>query len=352
MLLVYAIAAALALAALYGSYLLLVAIIPGISAPAQPLEPGARSSVGPGRRPRRQDVEFVVDSTRLAAWLYMPEGVDGDVPCVVIAHGLGGTRATGLDAYARAFQAAGMAALAFDYRCLGDSDGEPRQLVWIPSQIEDWHAAIEFARNVDGVDADRIGLWGSSLSGGHVIECAADDQRIAAVSAQCPLLDGGSGGRDALRRVGFLLLMRITFVHALRDLVRSWLGLSAHRIPLVGRPGTIAAMADANAWEAFGKLAPDGFVNEVCARIMVRMDKYHPIQRLQESKCPMLVQVCTLDVSLPQTVVARAEDVLGSRGRIVRYPIDHFDIYLGDNHTRAVQAQVDFFARHLGLREP
>jgi acetyl esterase/lipase len=180
-----------------------------------------------------------------------------------MANGLGSTKDMALDAYAVRFCDAGLAVLAFDYRYNGKSGGEPRQLLWIPSQLEDYAVAVEYARNRDEIDPARIALWGTSLSGGHVLVAAARDNRIACISAQCPLIDGMEAAEAAYHRSSLRQAFRITG-HGQRDLVRSWMGLSPHRIPIAGKPGTVALMPDADAWDTFNELAPDGFINEAC----------------------------------------------------------------------------------------
>jgi dienelactone hydrolase len=85
---------------------------------------------------QRSDVTFESAGTRCAAWLYRPvESGGGPAPCVVLAHGFSGVRDQRLDAYAERFAQAGLAALVFDYRYFGDSDGEPRQLLDIRRQL-------------------------------------------------------------------------------------------------------------------------------------------------------------------------------------------------------------------------
>lgn len=333
----------------YVLYMFFIAIVPGFKVPSQPLERGkSRVSEEVDQLPRsRRDVGFVVDGTQLSAWLYLPEDLSGQVPCIIMAHGLGVTRETGLDAYARRFQKAGFAVLAFDYRHFGESGGEPRQLAWIPYQQEDWSAAVEYVRSLQEIDPTKIALWGTSLSGGHVIMIAARDSEIACVSAQCPLLDGRAGGMDVVKELGLGYILKMTFGHALRDLIRSWLGLSPHKIPLVGKPGTVAALADAGAWNMLEEVAPEGFINEVCARILIRMDKYRPIKKTSEVHCPVLLQVCDKDISLPMSTVDKAERQLGELGEVIHYPIDHFDIYLGSDFEQAVSDQLTFFSRHL-----
>jgi len=239
-----------------------------------------------------------------------------------------------------------LAVLAFDFRYLGASGGEPRQLIWIPYQLEDYAAAVEYARSLKEIDPERIALWGTSLSGGHVISIAADDNRIACVSAQVPLLDGTEAAEENFKQTGFWQGLRIVG-HAQRDLVRSWLGLSPHKIPLFGKPGTVALMADEGAWEAFNELAPDDYVNEACARIGIRMDKYRPITSIDKVRCPVLIQVCDKDITVPKSVLGKASDSLGPLAEIIHYPGGHFDIYIGNTMEKAANDQVNFFHTHL-----
>jgi uncharacterized protein len=107
-----------------------------------------------------QEVEFESRGTTLRAGHFLPahdklKNARG-IPCVVMAHGLGGTRACRLEAYAQRFAAAGLHVLCFDYRGFGKSEGKPRQWVSVPRQLQDWAAAIAHARTLPGVDAQRI----------------------------------------------------------------------------------------------------------------------------------------------------------------------------------------------------
>jgi dienelactone hydrolase len=137
----------------------------------------------------RLDVDFDSAGVTCRAWLYLPNATT-PAPIIVMAHGFGGIREMRLDAFAERFRAAGYACLVFDYRHFGASDGEPRQLLDVQRQLADWAAAIAFARTRHDIDADRIVLWGSSFSGGHVLSAAARDSDIAAVISQCPFTDG------------------------------------------------------------------------------------------------------------------------------------------------------------------
>jgi fermentation-respiration switch protein FrsA (DUF1100 family) len=95
---------------------------------------------------------------RCAAGMYWPADTTGPLACVVMGHGFSGTRDMGLAPYAERFASAGMAVLMFDYRHFGASDGQPRQLIDITEQLDDYRAATRFARSLRGMDPERIAL--------------------------------------------------------------------------------------------------------------------------------------------------------------------------------------------------
>lgn len=116
----------------------------------------------------REDLDFESGGVRCSAWLYRPAGI-ARPPVVVMAHGFGAERSFGLPAFAERFASRGLAVFVFDYRGFGASEGEPRYLINPWRHIRDWRAALSHVRSLPGLDADRLGIWGSSYSGGHVI---------------------------------------------------------------------------------------------------------------------------------------------------------------------------------------
>ena len=134
----------------------------------------------------REDIEFDADGVTLRGWLYSPEAVGGAAPTVVMAHGFSAVKEMYLDRFAEEFAGAGLAALVFDNRNFGASDGEPRQEIDPWEQIRDYRTAITYAATRPDVDPDRIGIWGSSYSGRHVLAVAAIDRRVKCVVAQVP----------------------------------------------------------------------------------------------------------------------------------------------------------------------
>ncbi|MCM5680430.1 alpha/beta fold hydrolase [Schlegelella sp. S2-27] len=120
-------------------------------------------------------MQFTVDGLSCAAQLWLPQR-PRPVPAVVLANGFSGTQDWIVPQFASRFAEAGVAALAFDYRHLGRSAGEPRQLIDPRRQRADVRAALAFLRTQPAVDARRVALWGTSLGGSHVVEVAACDR--------------------------------------------------------------------------------------------------------------------------------------------------------------------------------
>lgn len=139
----------------------------------------------------RTDVSFAVgDGLRLAGWLYRPRHATGPVPLIVMSHGTGCVKEMGLAPFAESFADAGFACLVYDHRNLGASEGEPRGELDPWQQVSDMKDAVTYGSTLEGIDASRLALWGTSYSGGHVIVAAATDRRVRCVVAQVPTLSG------------------------------------------------------------------------------------------------------------------------------------------------------------------
>ncbi len=291
----------------------------------------------------REDVRFRSGSEECAGWLYRPAEAAGPVPCIVLAHGFGALKEGRLDAYAERFADAGYAALAFDYRHFGESGGEPRQLVDTGRQQEDWQAAIAFTRELEGIDPERIAVWGSSNSGGHVIWVAARDGRLAAAVAQVP----HTSGITTLRQLEPRRMLGLTWL-GLVDAARSLVGRSPRYMATVGPPGSLAAMTADDAARGYVAMYPEGFEwrNEVAARIMLTYGLYSPGRDAGRVACPTLFQVGTGGPHHPARAGPRGR-TRGAPGELVTYPISHFEIYRGEHFERAVADQLEFLARHV-----
>src|SRR5260221_9185706 len=146
----------------------------------------------------RRDVEFNAEGVAVRGCFYPAEGAGSSARAVVMAHGFSAVKEMSLDSFAEVFAAAGLSVLVFDNRNFGASGGEPRQEIDPWAQVRDYRHAITYASTLAEVDAARIGIWGSSYSGGHVLVVAAADRRVKAGVSQVPLC---SGYRNILRLV-------------------------------------------------------------------------------------------------------------------------------------------------------
>jgi dienelactone hydrolase len=291
---------------------------------------------------QREDVWFNSGSDRVNAWLYRPAG-DGDKPLLVMAHGLGAVRTMRLDAYAERFAAAGYACLVFDYRNFGDSEGAPRQLLDVKMQLQDWTVATAFARTLPGIDPKRIGLWGTSFSGGHVIATAARVPGIAAVVAQCPFTDSVA----SFSAVNPLVSARLTAL-AVRDIATSRFGGNPVMVKTAGHPGEVALMTAPDVYDGYLKLVPAGaeLRNEVAARIGVKLLPYRPGRHAAQVPCPILFCVCETDTVAPSGPTKKYA-ATAPKGEIKLYPEGHFEIYVGDAFERVIADQLEFLGRVL-----
>jgi uncharacterized protein len=272
---------------------------------------------------------------------------DGGRPCVVMAHGFSATMDSGLMPFAKRFAEAGLDVLLFDYRHFGASDGSPRQLLSVRRQLDDYAAAIAFARTLPQVDRARIVAWGSSFSGGHVVPVAVSDGRVAAVISQVPSMDGVATMLNAARKTGFAGMARLTAA-ALADRLASLRGRDPVMAPAVGPPGSVAFMTTPDAEAGMLAVTGPSWRNEVAARIALQLALYRPGLQADRLPCPILVQIADHDSVAPAQAAQDAAWLATGRAEVRTYPIGHFDIYLGAPFERAVADQLHFLRRHVG----
>jgi dienelactone hydrolase len=289
----------------------------------------------------RIDVWFPSGSDDCSAWFYRPAGL-GPFPVVVMGHGLGAIREMGLAPYAERFLAAGYAVLVFDYRHFGASTGEPRQLLSVQRQREDWKAAIAYARTRPETDPDRVAIWGSSFGGGHVIATAADVP-VAAAIAQCPF----TSGLASTLAIPPLTTARVVG-RALRDLVAAARHREPVTVPLAGDPGTTALMTAEDVVPGYLGLVPDGvpFRNEVAARVAFDVLRSRPGARAADVACPLHVTVCDRDSVAPARAATRLL-AKAPNAEVVHRPVGHFGIYTGPEFEAVVSDQLEFLRRHV-----
>jgi cephalosporin-C deacetylase-like acetyl esterase len=224
------------------------------------------------------------------------------MPAIIMSHGFSATRHMGLPSFAERFQAAGFAVLLFDYRCLGDSDGDERGRIVPQEQHDDLRAAIGFLARQPGIDAARIGLWGTSYSGGHALFVGALDPRIKAIVAQVPAL----------------------------SVARSLIGF----VGAEGFAGFLAAFA--------------GWVNHTTFESIARMAEYLPAAFIDLAAKPILIQAAEHDGIIPISQVHEAFARAQEPKALEIYPCDHFGLYPGRPfHEAAAERAAGWFGQYL-----
>ena len=295
----------------------------------------------------RQDLSFPSGRDTCAAWLYPATAGAEPSPVIVMAHGFTGTRRDRLGPFAERFAAAGFAALVFDYRGFGDSTG-PRHVAHVGHQLEDWAAAIAFARSLPDADPDRIATFGSSMGGGHALAAAAADPRIAAAVSQVPFIDTVA----QMRRPGPRAMARMLGL-AVLDRAGAVLGREPRWLHAVGQPGEPAFITAPGAEAGWRRVVETGedsrWEDRVAARALLARP-YRPAKLAAELHCPWLVCVGGDDrTARPAVAIAAAERA--PHGELRVYPgVDHFDVYDGPELEAVVADELAFLRRHLAPR--
>lgn len=294
----------------------------------------------------RTDVEFQSDGVTLRGWYYRAAG-GRTAPTIVMCHGFAAVKEMYLDTYAETFSAAGFNVLVYDNRNLGASDGQPRGEITPSDQIDDFRNAITYAESLEGTDRDRIGIWGSSYSGGHVLVVAALDRRVKCVSSQVPVVDGDANFRQ-LVRADFVGGARAGFDEDRRARFR---GEAPAMIDVVNEdPMAPSALPTPDSYAWFigtHELRAPSFVNSCTLRSIERFSEYQPGAYLRLiAPTPLLMCVAADDVLTPTKIAVDGFHDAREPKKLVVLPGGHFDAYV-DGFAASSGVQVEWFSEHL-----
>ena len=296
----------------------------------------------------RKDIEFqATDGTILRGWHYLPGTSGGKHPTIIMAHGFSAVKEMCLDKYAEAFVKAGFALVVYDNRNLGASDGMPRQEIdpWL--QIRDYSDAITFAQRLRETDAERIGVWGSSYSGGHVLVVAAIDRRVKCVVSQVPFISGSQGLRR-LVRADFIAGLHAQFAEDRRNRAA---GKPPAMIPVVDEnPAAASALPTADSFKWFSEMhlsrAPS-WRNEVTLRTLEYAFGYEPGAYIGHiSPTPLLLIVAVNDHLAVSDLAIKAYEKAYQPKKLVLLRGRHFDAYV-EEFDQSCQPTCEWFATHL-----
>jgi fermentation-respiration switch protein FrsA (DUF1100 family) len=298
-----------------------------------------------------RDVTFASKGDRCSGWLYVPENLPSHVkaPTIVMANAITAVKEMVLPAYAERFVAAGYVCLAFDFRFLGASGGNPRGQISASEQIDDLRNAISWLSLQPEVDPNRIGAWGASFGGAHVLYLAAFDRRIKAVVATVPSMRASDTmvhfvGRQGLMQVeGFLGWER----------TNSYQGGAATFMKAVSDGSENALLPNPEAYGFYTRLASTvapRWSNQVTTESLEKLIEYDPAYPIEQiSPTPLLVIEGENDQSQPPHAVRQAFERAGEPKKLMTVACGHTDLLGKAEYVdQAASAAIEWFKRYLG----
>ncbi|KAH0172684.1 Esterase/lipase, partial [Aureobasidium melanogenum] len=267
-----------------------------------------------------------------------------------MAHGFSALKEMDLNTFAEHFVAhLPISCLVYDNRGFGDSDtkeGQPRHEIIPAQQTSDYSDAITYAQSREEVNKDKIGIWGSSYSGGHVLWVGAIDRRVKAVMSQAPLVDGWAN---------FHRLIRPDFVAGLNAMFQD-----DRHSRAAGKPAAVIPVVDADPTKQSALPTPDSFrfftawagksnwKNEVTAKSIEAFREYLPSTHIQHiSPTPLLMTVADNDVLTPTDLALEAYSRALEPKRLHLLPGGHFEAYSGPNFEKNAKVQTEFLQTYL-----
>lgn len=290
---------------------------------------------------QQRKVEFRSEGNVIRGYLLLPSERKDRAPVVVMAPGFGAIIQHSPMKYASAFAERGLAVLVYDHPRFGMSDGEPRQDIDPVLQRRTYRDAISFAQQQPELDPGRIGLWGSSYGGGHVIEVAAVDRRVKCVVSQVPTISGFTQARrrmtaDAMRA------MQVKFD---ADRTRRLAGEAPATMPLVSidpaKPGYF------NSQRAYENYMVEGFRNEITLRSIEMAWENEPAANIARvSPTPLLMIVADDDEATPTDLALQAYQQALEPKHLLLVKGGHFTPYW-EHFEQTSQAATDWFLKYL-----
>lgn len=294
----------------------------------------------------RLDVEFSSEGTDCAGWLYPASQAGEAGPAIVMAHGFGGVRGMDLPAFAEHFAAAGFTTLLFDYRYFGDSGGMPRQRLSPSAQLEDFRNAITWLSMWDEVDPDRIGGWGTSFSGAHMLHLAAFESRLKAVVAQVPAASAWDNAKRFMDKESFAMLRRTLG----DERSAQYAGEAVSYLPITAPAGQPCALPDVDTYTNLMKAQAETptFRNEITLLSMEEILTYVPAYTAELiDQTPLLMILAERDTLTPIDLALKAFDQVSSPKELLRLDVQHHGVYEEPAFSVAASSAAAWFGKYL-----
>lgn len=280
----------------------------------------------------------------IAADFYRPKNIKNPA-IIIMAHGFAALRQFGLVKFAQRFAQAGYAVVLFDYRYWGGSTGQPRELVSLNDQQNDWKTVIQYLKSQKALSTRKMVLWGTSLSGGYVLSLAAEFKNIHAVIAQMPYVDGTETAKNyPIQHLPKALKL------SSQDYMGAKVGLTSKTLPVVS-VDSLCIMPSQNCYHGFMSIIhPDYYWSgEVPARVFFNLIRYRPILTLSSIQIPVLFIAAKNDHWIPIESSREAATNIAPFVDYYEWDIAHFEIYHGIWLEKAISTQLAFLHQHIGV---
>lgn len=293
--------------------------------------------------------EFQSQGANLRGRLYKPENGSEPLPVVIMAHGFSATIGMVTDHYAEEISKAGYAVLLYDHRNFGISDGEPRQEInkWL--QMRGYQDAINFITDLKGIDANRIALWGDSLSAGQVLALGAIDSRIKVIVGQVPACNDKSAPAD---EDGKLFTAMVEFFKD--GDIAGKPEITNGPLPVVstdqkGTPSLLKPLTAFRWFIEYGGRHNTGWKNLATYVNPNAIVLFHPGLCAKHIKASVFLLIAKDDEVTSAIVAKEVYDLIPGRKEYMEVEGGHFGLlyYPGEVFNKAVSAQCDFLKKYL-----
>jgi fermentation-respiration switch protein FrsA (DUF1100 family) len=278
--------------------------------------------------------------------LFIPDGLGRlKAPAIVMAHGLSAVKEQALPDYAAKFADAGFVTLVFDYRFFGESDGEPRCQLFPLEMIEDYRNAITWLSARPEVDPDRIGVWGTSFSGGYVLYLGSYDRRVKAVVAQVPHVSSPES-----RRARSPERWESDSQAMIRDRVERYRTGAVNYVKVVAPQGEPCMISGKRAYDFFtgSAAAAPNWRNQLTRESLERIREFDPAGAISlMAPTPLLIIAAENDELIPFGTVKDVYERAGNPKAMHTLPVTHFEVYYDPWLSKAAGAAIDWFESYL-----
>jgi uncharacterized protein len=296
----------------------------------------------------RRNIEFNADGVTLRGWLYVPDGTKGPYPAVVMSHGFTAVKEMTLDRYAEVFCKGGLAVVVYDNRCLGESDGQPRHDIDPTAQRRDYRCAITFAQQQKEIDPNRVGVWGTSYTGGAVLAVAALDRRVRAVVSQVPFVNGWKNIQQFLRLsdvAGFMKMLDEDRARRMKGEPSQYVQVAADKDD---EPCAFPGLRTYHYFHKYVKEVPNcTWQNKVTLRSLEYLLEYDVTGYMPLiAPTPLLMIVSHADSATPTDLALEMFQLARDPKELHVIKADHYASYLEGFEGTSAAAR-DFFVKHL-----